>query len=466
MANLLLLGTALFIAFLLGYILRCIFCRRRNGVGGFSGKRLWVLLLALLWGLLSLWWYACKIKHMCDDSAETGKSEVVIAPAADVSQPASAPAELAPAPAVAPAQEEAPALPPREPISFAWSSPKAVTTAEFDAVKARIIRELPEGKMLHIVGQYFNGEDNPSEYPDLGVARAVDTAKYFVGAVDESRILVSSENLGDYTGRADAMLPAVKFGYADLPDSTAAPAPSADTRADSGSAAAEAAAAAPLTFHWSSSEPQVSADFDAFKSALLGDMGDDKALRITGLYYDGEKNDTLLDNMGLSRAAKVRDLFIAVADKNRVLIASEQAQGVAQEPGVPFAAVKFDLVPVDKAGFKVSELDDRRVVYFPFDSHRGNVDSNLELYLADLAQELKQSGKTIRIVGHTDNQGNAAYNRHLGLLRARMVGDLLAKHGIERRYIRTESAGEDSPVADNSTEQGRAQNRRVELFIE
>ena len=474
MANLLLLGTALFIAFLLGYILRCIFCRHRNDIGGFSGKRLWVFLLALLWGLLSLWWYACKIKHMCDESAKVTTPEVVMAPAAVTPEPVPAPAEVAPAPAAAPIVEAPqPAIPARAPIAFAWSSPDSVTTAEFDAIKSRIISELPDGKMLHIVGQYFNGENNPSEFPDLGVARAVDTAKHFVGSVDETRILVSSENLGDYTGKPGAMMPAVKFGYADLPDSAAAPAPATGTEAaapNSGAEAAEpntaAVEGAPVTFQWSSSEPQVNADFEAVRSKLISDMGEDQALRITGLYFDDEENDTLLNDMGLSRAAKVRELFIADADKNRVLIASERVQGSGDERGTAFAGVKFALLPVSEAGFKVKEAGDHRVIYFPFDSHQSSVDSNLEIYVADLARELKDGGKSIRIVGHTDNQGNASYNRHLGMMRARMVGDLLAKHGVEQRFIRAESEGEDSPVADNSTETGRAENRRVELFIQ
>ncbi len=434
MANLLLLGTALFIAFLLGYILRCMFCKHRNGVGGFSGKRLWVLLLAILWALLSLWWYACKIKNMCDASATAAAPAVVTAPAA---------------PVVAATPE--PVAPPQPPIAFAWSSATAVTTPDFDAIKAKVVGDLPDGKMLHIVGQYYNGEENDSKYPDIGVARAVDAAKQFVGSVDENRILVSSENLGDYSGDKSAMLPAVKFGYADMPEPQAA---------------APAAPAFPLAFGWSSSDPQATADFDAIKARLIGDMGADKALRITGRYYADENNDSTYDNLGLARAAKIREMFIADADKNRVLIAGEMLEGGIADQNAAFEAAKFEIIPLDDAGFKVKEAGDHRIIYFPFNSHASSVDSNLENYLAGLAKELVDGGKSIRIVGHTDSQGDAAYNRHLGMLRARMVGDLLMKHGVRRGSIDMESKGEDEPVADNSTDKGRAENRRVELFIQ
>lgn len=419
MANLLLLGTALFIAFLLGYILRCVFCNRRNQIGGFSGKRLWVLLFAIFWGLLSLWWYACNIKNMCEVSATAVSSQ---------------------------AESSAPA-----PISFAWSSSAPVTTAGFQSVKTKIVAELPDGKMLHIVGQYYNGEDNPSEYADIGVARAVETAKFFVGLVDEARILVSAENLGDFSGDKSGMFPAVKIGYADLPEDSSANGSPAPT----------------LAFAWSSSNPQVGAGFDAVKAKLIDGMGQDNALRIVGQYYAGEENDSSYDNLGLARAAKVRELFIADADKNRVLIAGELAKGDnANHPDVAFEAVKIDIIPLDAAGFKVKEEGGRRIVYFPFDSHDGGVDSNLENYLADLARELSATGKAILIVGHTDNAGNSGYNHRLGWKRAQMVKDLLIKHGVEQRSIGTDSKGEDEPVADNSTEKGRAENRRVELFIQ
>jgi OOP family OmpA-OmpF porin len=72
---------------------------------------------------------------------------------------------------------------------------------------------------------------------------------------------------------------------------------------------------------------------------------------------------------------------------------------------------------------------------------------------------------TILISGHTDSMGSDAYNARLSAGRARSVGMYLTEQGILPYRIRTEGKGSSEPVADNSTESGREQNRRVEFII-
>ncbi|RMH52501.1 MAG: OmpA family protein [Zetaproteobacteria bacterium] len=72
---------------------------------------------------------------------------------------------------------------------------------------------------------------------------------------------------------------------------------------------------------------------------------------------------------------------------------------------------------------------------------------------------------TIRITGHTDNIGSAAYNLELSRRRAESVAWYLEDHGVDRRRIHTEGRGESQPRADNRTEAGRQLNRRVEILI-
>lgn len=72
----------------------------------------------------------------------------------------------------------------------------------------------------------------------------------------------------------------------------------------------------------------------------------------------------------------------------------------------------------------------------------------------------------IRIVGYTDSTGSAAYDESLSLRRAQAVRDILASRGVNPRQMLAEGAGATRPVADNATEGGRAQNRRVELYID
>jgi OmpA-OmpF porin, OOP family len=68
-------------------------------------------------------------------------------------------------------------------------------------------------------------------------------------------------------------------------------------------------------------------------------------------------------------------------------------------------------------------------------------------------------------VGHTDSIGSDAYNQKLSLRRARAVRDYLASRGVAADRITAEGKGERQPVAGNSTRQGRAKNRRVEIEV-
>jgi outer membrane protein OmpA-like peptidoglycan-associated protein len=68
------------------------------------------------------------------------------------------------------------------------------------------------------------------------------------------------------------------------------------------------------------------------------------------------------------------------------------------------------------------------------------------------------------IAGHTDNQGNAAHNQMLSVNRAASVIAWLKSHGIAANRLGAQGFGASRPVADNSTESGRALNRRVEVM--
>lgn len=71
----------------------------------------------------------------------------------------------------------------------------------------------------------------------------------------------------------------------------------------------------------------------------------------------------------------------------------------------------------------------------------------------------------IAITGHTDSTGPEAYNQMLSEKRAQDVADYLASKGISADRMTVSGMGESAPVADNSTTEGRAANRRVEVEI-
>jgi outer membrane protein OmpA-like peptidoglycan-associated protein len=77
----------------------------------------------------------------------------------------------------------------------------------------------------------------------------------------------------------------------------------------------------------------------------------------------------------------------------------------------------------------------------------------------------KYADTTMRVSGHTDNTGSRAHNQTLSERRARSVADYLATREVAATRMFIQGRGFDAPIADNGNAQGRAQNRRVELFI-
>jgi OmpA-OmpF porin, OOP family len=69
----------------------------------------------------------------------------------------------------------------------------------------------------------------------------------------------------------------------------------------------------------------------------------------------------------------------------------------------------------------------------------------------------------LRVEGYTDNQGNAAANQALSEKRAQAVVAWLGAHGVDAARLSAKGLGQANPVADNTTDDGRAKNRRVEL---
>jgi outer membrane protein OmpA-like peptidoglycan-associated protein len=86
--------------------------------------------------------------------------------------------------------------------------------------------------------------------------------------------------------------------------------------------------------------------------------------------------------------------------------------------------------------------------------------------LDQVAQTLAGSPEVIaHVVGHTDSTGSDAYNQTLSVNRAQSVVNYLGTHGVAPQRLSAEGVGSAQPVADNNTEAGRAQNRRVEIYL-
>lgn len=101
-----------------------------------------------------------------------------------------------------------------------------------------------------------------------------------------------------------------------------------------------------------------------------------------------------------------------------------------------------------------------------FDVGRANVKSNFAPVLDQFANGLRNNPNAlVRIIGHTDSTGSDAINNPLSVDRAQSVRDYLAGRGILPTRIETSGRGSHEPIADNTSEAGRAKNRRVEILL-
>lgn len=104
-------------------------------------------------------------------------------------------------------------------------------------------------------------------------------------------------------------------------------------------------------------------------------------------------------------------------------------------------------------------------ILFAVDS--ATVRSDLQGDLGKLARHLQQYPNSIVTVeGHTDNTGSADYNLQLSQQRAQAVTSILIANGVPSSRLIAVGKGENEPVADNLTPEGKQQNRRVEIIIQ
>ena len=99
-----------------------------------------------------------------------------------------------------------------------------------------------------------------------------------------------------------------------------------------------------------------------------------------------------------------------------------------------------------------------------FDNNSATLRPESTSYLDEVAAKLNEmTGMTGVIEGHTDSNGSAEYNQDLSERRAKTVRDYLVNKGVAPTRLTAEGLGELQPIADNTTAEGRAQNRRVVL---
>ena len=101
-----------------------------------------------------------------------------------------------------------------------------------------------------------------------------------------------------------------------------------------------------------------------------------------------------------------------------------------------------------------------------FETAKAEIKPESEIILDDVAQWLKKNPSIIvEIRGHTDATGTAEANKSLSELRALEVMKYLILNGISAKRLSAVGYGSSKPISDNTTEKGKAKNRRIEFFV-
>lgn len=153
-----------------------------------------------------------------------------------------------------------------------------------------------------------------------------------------------------------------------------------------------------------------------------------------------EKTQDQLAAEKAAREAAEKKAAQALADLQKIAAVKQESRGmvITLSGSVLFPSNESTLLP--GAMVKLNEVADALI--------KGNPDSN------------------IVVEGHTDSQGKRDYNMELGKKRADAVRDQLVSRGVAADRIKSVGIGPDRPVAENTTAEGRANNRRVEIIVE
>ncbi len=206
------------------------------------------------------------------------------------------------------------------------------------------------------------------------------------------------------------------------------------------------------------------------------DSNGDKRFNIIGYYKSDETNNSAFPNLGLARANSVKNHMVSQGISSRLINTFGELKDdmYADENGVLFGPLAFDVFTRTEASAANDEAlktaceaikENPLMLYFKTGSAHINLTTEQRQKFANISRCVDKLGLTIQVVGHTDNTGNADANLQLGQKRADFVKDYLIRNGILQENIETSSKGQNEPIADNATEEGKAKNRRIVVTI-
>lgn len=206
----------------------------------------------------------------------------------------------------------------------------------------------------------------------------------------------------------------------------------------------------------------------------------DAKLKVTGFYLPNEQLDTnsIYENLGLARAAAIREYL---QEEYNIESRSLQANYQVSNDNTQYIdrPLVFEIITEKPSGSPEDEKEKladasytfTRMTFSDINFKSNSVDFNPSKNFVSYADSVKRfldlnPGKSVTIVGHTDNVGTDDYNYGLGLTRANNVIIFLRDSiKIDMKLMSVKSEGEQQPIAPNNSESNKRKNRRVEIII-
>jgi len=185
-------------------------------------------------------------------------------------------------------------------------------------------------------------------------------------------------------------------------------------------------------------------------------------------YFDGKKTQTMsvtAVNFAPTHPDACSEKKKAAAVETAAAIPSPIAEGDADSDGVIDSK---DTCPNTPNGYKVDTQGCPKSVtlHMNFAFASSAIPTSSDNDVSDLIQFMNDNpASSITIIGHTDSIGADVRNQPLSQARANALAEKLTDAGIDKNRIKTSGKGSHEPVATNDTDEGRAQNRRIEIEI-
>ena len=148
-----------------------------------------------------------------------------------------------------------------------------------------------------------------------------------------------------------------------------------------------------------------------------------------------------------------------VREPKPVLVSAEPPKPEKPAPAPPAPE------PPPRVVVRVDRIQVNEAIYF--ESSRSRIRGESHDLLNEIARVINEHPELvkIRIEGHTDSIGSSKTNLELSKRRAAAVREYLVEQGVDARRLIAEGFGDDNPIADNETSEGRARNRRVAFTV-